>query len=118
MLGARRLATWRIGEGQPRDLLWAYVGVVAIVTFAVWNQLPRYMFGAWAPVCLLAAEAIMRVESVRWPLVLTAVVAGGALSLVLGLSDPVGLFGAFIALWLAVATVQDLLRRCGAHCRE
>ncbi|MDJ0630781.1 MAG: heme lyase CcmF/NrfE family subunit [Rhodobacter sp.] len=35
------------------------------------------------------------------------------LALAMGLSDPVGLLGAFVALWLAVATLQDLGRRTG-----
>ncbi|UWQ90679.1 heme lyase CcmF/NrfE family subunit [Rhodobacteraceae bacterium M382] len=37
----------------------------------------------------------------------------GLLAVVLGLLDPAGLFGAFVALWLAIATCQDLLHRSG-----
>ncbi|MDP5220112.1 heme lyase CcmF/NrfE family subunit [Ruegeria sp. 2205SS24-7] len=47
---------------------------------------------------------------------LTAIVAAAVLGLVLlvaGLRDPVGLLGVFIALWLAVATLQDLAVRIG-----
>ena len=36
-----------------------------------------------------------------------------ALGVALGFENPVGLFGAFIALWLAVATLQDLGLRAG-----
>lgn len=46
----------------------------------------------------------------------TTVVATGLvalLALALRLTELVGLFGVFIAVWLAVATLQDLLRRAG-----
>ncbi len=48
---------------------------------------------------------------------LTAALALGvtaAAALALGLSNPVGLFGIFIAAWMGGATLQDLLRRSGA----
>ena len=42
-----------------------------------------------------------------------AAVLTAAIALILGLTEAPGLFGSFIALWLAVATLQDLAARAG-----
>jgi hypothetical protein len=61
ILAGRRVGApkpWR--EAEPSDLLWIHVGLVLLVTHSVWTHLPRYVFTAYASLCLLLADGVIR----------------------------------------------------------
>ncbi len=89
---------------EPSDLLWIYVGLVLLVTNTLWTQLPRYMFAAYAPICVLLAAGIVHsgVRIAAWALV-AGVAAGVALAMLLG--DPLLLSMRAYVAWAVVLPV-------------